>query len=220
MSMGTKSPLYLPFNPQMVERLAERYPRLEEDVIADVVDIMTDYLYTETLLMVAICDMLDRKLAGELDEDAAGEYAAGIKLSAVAKSGTYKLQTAEMKLLHDVVVELQMAGQNYDRLQEYLSARFGLRMVTMHSCGAAMVAVEDADAYYRAVAVEQEQRTRLDWTSVTRSGVPVDEALSQGYYTQKQADEAANICSIAAQLVGQSGGEMTQPRAMGQPVAV
>lgn len=203
MSMGTVSPLYQPFDDEMLERLAGHYPSIGLQNVTRITEIMTDHLRTETLLMVAICDMLDRQLRGVYDEgdQRRQTQASGILLSAIARSGTYKVQTEQMKLLHDVLVELQMAGRNFARLQRFLQAEYGVQVVTMHSCGSAIVACNRVDSYYDTAAPEQLQRTTLDWTSVARR-VTAEQAVASANYTLRQLNEVQHICDVAGVLVG------------------
>lgn len=185
MSSGKKSELFRPIEPAMLAAVEAAHPAAAPHVRA-IHAILTDACHVETLLFVAVIDALDRALSGT---------PASILLSAVLRDGSGKAQTAEMELVHDVLVELPMAGRNYRRLQGYLGT-LGFEWCMMHSCGGDCVPAGDVDAWYDARAEEQMLRTRLDWEGVSHKGVS-DAFIRTS--TRMTPGELATISRIAAQ---------------------
>jgi hypothetical protein len=167
-------------------------------MIDDIFKIMTDRLVTETLLFVALIGMISRYLKGEReDEPDYGSFGAGTKLSAGKKDATGKMQTRIMELLHDVVVEAQMAGGNFRRLQQYLSP-YNMAIVTLHSCYMLVIAANDVDAFYDACGNDQMMRTELDWTGETEKNISVEQVLQETEYSEQEA-QFADLCEKIAE---------------------
>lgn len=184
MSSGKKSELFRPIEPAMLAAVEASYPAAAPHVRA-LHAILTDACRVETLLFMAVVDALDRAIVG---------VPASILLSAVLTDGSGKAQTAEMELVHDVLVELPMAGRNHKRLQAYLGT-LGFEWCMMHSCGGDCVPADGVDAWYDARASEQLLRTRLDWEGRSLKNVP--EAFIR-VSTRMAPEELATISRIAA----------------------
>lgn len=152
MSSGKKSQLFHPIVESMLPAVKEAYP-LAQPHVQQVFEILTTDCHVETLLFVAVIDALDRALDGKPGT---------IILSAILNERPGKVQTPAMSLVHDVLVELPMAGRNYKRLQAYL-ASLGYEWCMMHSCGGDCVPIDRVEAWYDAMAAEQQLRTKLDW---------------------------------------------------------
>ncbi len=169
MSMGSNSRLYRPIEAGIVSH-TKRILRANElySHIAPLYGILTNYCRVETLLWFAVVDLIERALLGERDpEIPGGTIAPTLLLSAVRKDGRGKHQTPEMKLLHDVVVELNMAEENYEELQAYLRKHLGMHIGGRHSCTKDVVRTEDLAAFRAAVRADQLHRTTLDWMQST-----------------------------------------------------
>ncbi len=169
MSMGTNSPLYRPIDQSVAAYTAGI---LRTDAlgphIGPLYRILTNHCKVEALLWFAVVDLIERALLGERDpEIPGGTIAPTLLLSAVRKDGRGKHQTPEMKLLHDVVVELNMAEENYEELQAYLRKYLGMHIGGRHSCSKDVVRTEDLAAFRAAVRADQLHRTTLDWTHET-----------------------------------------------------
>lgn len=171
------------------------YPSLAPQELERIFAILTRKCVVETLLFVAVLDMVSRARSG---------VSAKIMLSLVRKDKRGKMQTEEMELLHDVVVELQMAGGNFRELQRYLAGE-GFQLCFMHSCGSDCVPLANVDQWYASHEGEQLLRTTLDWSgSVAKKVSPkliVEEALIS-------ADEFATvrrICENTKAALGYTG---------------
>lgn len=204
MSFGKKSPVYEPVNKDMLPTIAKHFPNIKMRQIEDIYEIMTDDLHTETLLFVAIISGISRFIAGEKDEAGFG-FGPGIKLSALSKDRTYKMQSTVMELLHDVVVELPMAGKNFDHLQEYLAKKMKLHVYMYHSCGEAIASIDDKDKFFATCGEEQKLRTLLDWKAETLKNVPVSEIIENGMYTKNDAEVADKCFNVAMEAVRENG---------------
>ncbi len=200
MSFGTKSPLYQPVTGNMLPVFGKHFPNVTTATLKDLLAIMTDGLHTETLLFVAVVSMLSRHQAGEKDSGGFG-FGPSIKLSAVTKDKTAKMQSPAMELLHDVVVELPMAGGNFTELQSYLAKHFGATIAMYHSCGDAIVDLADIGAFYQACKAEQYLRTRLDWEAQTQKAAPVELIMESCDYTARDAEVAQHCCNVAMEAV-------------------
>lgn len=193
MSMGTKSPLYRPITPAIVPFTRDEHPALAQH-IQPLYDILTDHCQIETLLWFATIDLLDRSLSGEREPELpGGQFGPSILLSVVGKEGQGKYQSKELKLLHDVIVEMSMAGRNYRRLQEYLLDKFDRQIVLFHSCGGSMICPKDLELYEDAVANEQHLRTDLDWKAETVADTDQNRLTHFGNYPDTQSASVFRI---------------------------
>jgi hypothetical protein len=152
MSSGKKSPLFRPIDESMLPSVEEAYSRAKPHV-RPIFTILTTDCHVEALLFVAVIDAFDRALGGKPGT---------IMLSAILNERPGKVQTPAMSLVHDVLVELPMAGRNYKRLQAHL-ASLGYEWCMMHSCGGDCVPIDRVEAWYDAMAAAQQLRTKLDW---------------------------------------------------------
>jgi hypothetical protein len=184
----------------MLPTIQQHFSNITKKQVEDIYEIMTDSLNTETLLFVAMISNLSRFVAGE-KEDAGFGFGPGIRLSALSKDKTYKMQSNEMELLHDVVVELPMAGRNFNKYQEYIAKEFGATAVRYHSCGEAIVSLKDVDRFFDACASEQKLRTLLDWETETIKNVPVSHVLENGIYTTTDAHIASKCFEVANEAI-------------------
>lgn len=201
MSMGTKSPLFAPIAASMLPTIKKHFTNVSPSMIDDMFKIMTDRLVTETLLFVALVGMLSRYLAGEREDEAAyGHFGAGTKLSAVKHDGSGKMQTPIMGLLHDVIVEMQMAGGNFRRLQQYLSGH-QLVLVSLHSCYMLVIDVKDIDDFYAACGADQMVRTNLDWVADTEKNVDEARVIEETEYSEREAAFARLVQEVAEEAV-------------------
>jgi hypothetical protein len=201
MSQGTKSEVFAPVKKEMLELFERKFHNIQPVFIREIFSIMTEKLVTETLLFTAILSMVSRFLRGEYeDETAYGHFGAGTKLSAVTKDGKRKMQTRPMELLHDVIVELQMAGGNFRKLQKYLASH-GLSLVCLHSCYMLVIRVDNVDAFYEACGTDQQRRTELDWVGTTLKNVSLEMILEETEYTMREAQIAEECYKIALEAV-------------------
>lgn len=202
MSMGTHCRLYRPIEPSVVSwtqaRCAHDTLRIHIPAIAR---ILTNHCKIETLLWFAVIDLIERALLDERDLALpGGAFAPSLLLSAIRKDGRGKHQTREMKLLHDVVVELGMAEENYETLQAYLREHLGLHIGGRHSCSKDCVRIDDLAAFRHAVRADQLQRTMLDWTHET-TVIPLHELDQVCTYPLTQQTAVARIFSRAEAYV-------------------
>lgn len=207
MSMGTKSLVYKPVEASMLPAIERSYPRLPLGFVKNVFDILTKNLRTETLLFICVVDMLARFLDGEREgqkRDLA--ISTQLILSALRKDRKGKMQTDNMELIHDVVVELQMAGGNFRDLNRYL-AGFGLKIVFGHSCKSAVVRAEDEDLFYSLFGEEQLLRTELDWSGPTTKSAPIDVVIRDCEYSEYSALVAERCYNFALELVRASSSQ-------------
>lgn len=201
MSTGTKSHLFKPVSSEMLPVIKKHFDNVKPEMIDEMFSIMTDRLVTETLLFVALVGMVSRYLKGEReDEPDYGAFGAGTKLSAVKKDGTGKMQTPIMELLHDVIVEMQMAGGNFRRLQKYLGGH-GLAVVSLHSCYMLVISADDVDAFYDACGNDQMMRTALDWSGETEKNVSLERVLAETEYSQNEARFADECRAVAEEAI-------------------
>lgn len=217
MSMGSKSPVYAPITEAMLPTIVKTLG-LEPEFVRRCYNILTDGLTTETLLFVALMKQAQRFhewqhrqkacVSTTCERRSIEQFGPTIKLSAIRKattpSGTPlkpgKMQTDVMVLLHDVMVELQMAQGNFQELQLFLRTE-GMMFAHYHSCGNSAIAPEDEQAFFRACKHEQLLRTKLDWDGDHEKGVPLNRILVEAYYTQEDARVANDIFTLAFQLV-------------------
>jgi len=205
MSFGKKTPLFAPVTEGMLPVVMQAYPNVSESMIKNIYDIVTRNLVTESLLFVALIDMISRFRAGEReDEPNYGHFGAGTKLSAVKHDGSGKQQSSIMELLHDVVVESWMAMGNMRRLQSYLKGE-GMTLVSLHSCYMLVIAAGTEDAFYEACACDQKRRTALDWDGITEKNVPVARLLAETEYTEREAEIAHQMFSVTRDMLVASG---------------
>jgi hypothetical protein len=202
MSFGTKDSSFRPIDESILEKVKFFFPNLSNSMINDLYHIMTKNCAVETLLFVALLDMIDRFKKGKReDEPDYGHFGAGTKLSAVSHDGKSKKQTYIMELLHDVIVEVQMAGGNFRNLQKYL-AQHDMQIVSLHSCYMLVIANSNVDAFYESCGCDQERRTYLDWSGVLKKQVSLLEMIDTTDYTHDEAESAQRIYSISQELVG------------------
>lgn len=199
MSMGTQSPLFRPVSEAMLETVRLYCTRLSAGFLRSMFNIMTDGLHTETLLFAALAVTIHRYYGGVRDQSPGFDRGAGIMLSAVKKDGSGKMQTPGMKLIHDVFVELPMAGSNFRKLQALLE-RHGITLVLMHSCGGAIVPAEEVDAFYHEVEKEQETRTLLDWQGSMEVG-ETKEVTETCHYSAQQAGMIEWVILMAEDMI-------------------
>gem|GEM_PF-2249620 len=215
--MGTKSPVYAPISEAMLPDIAAAL-NLEYPFVRRCYDILTDGLTTETLLFVALMKQVQRFHEWQLQKESRvlsptvqtpiERFGPTIKLSAIRRSTTSegrvlppgKMQTDTMVLLHDVMVELQMAQGNFQALQSFLR-EYGMMFVHYHSCGNSAICVKDEHAFYQACKKEQLIRTTLDWMGDHEKDVPLNRILGEAYYTEEDAQVANECFTLAFQLV-------------------
>lgn len=201
MSISTKSPLFAPITETMLPIIKESFTNVMPSMIDDMFKIMTDRLVTETLLFVTLVGMVSRYLAGEREDEADyGHFGAGTKLSAVKRDGSGKMQTPIMDLLHDVIVEMQMAGGNFRRLQQYLGGH-QMALVSLHSCYMLVINSADVDAFYAACGADQMMRTNLDWVSDTEKNVPEERVIAETEYSAQEATFARQVEAVATKAI-------------------
>ncbi|MEK7636211.1 MAG: hypothetical protein AAB362_00780 [Patescibacteria group bacterium] len=169
MSYGKKSDLFQPVIMDMLPEFKRLYPRAERYVDA-IFNVLTAHCTVETLLFASVIDLLDRFERNK---------SSNIVLSVIRKDHRGKMQSENMELVHDVVVELQMAGDNFRKLQSYFY-KHDRAMVFMHSCKVAIVALDEVDSYYQTVAKEQALRTMLDWTGVSEKNIQNARIIDEG----------------------------------------
>lgn len=205
MSTGTKSHLFQPISSEMLPAIKKHFNNVNPSMVDEMFSIMTDRLVTETLLFVALVGMVSRYLKGEReDEPDYGSFGAGTKLSAVKRDGSGKMQTPIMELLHDVVVEMQMAGGNFRRLQQYLGGH-GLAVVSLHSCYMLIISADDVDAFYDACGSDQMMRTALDWSGETEKNVSLERILEETEYSEREGQFADECRAVAEEAIALAG---------------
>ncbi len=193
MSFGQKSELFVPVTPEIAFTLGSSYPRTNEH-LNDLYSILTDHCKVETLLFTALLDMLDRALSGSYDYYE--RTAAMVMLSVLPKSGQDKYTTHNLGLLHDVVVEIHMAGRNFRNLQKYLESH-GLVYVSLHSCGGGISPISREDHFYELTKMEQLKRTELDWVgSSVSASIPT--ILQNGIDAEKILETCNRITRNAS----------------------
>ncbi|MEX0931827.1 MAG: hypothetical protein WDZ88_03705 [Candidatus Paceibacterota bacterium] len=210
MSYGTKHETYKPVEAHMLHTLHKSYwQNLEPDEIRAIFDVMTEGLHTETLLFTFIIDALARFESGAKDHASYG-FGAGIRLSAVCKNGKGKFQTTELKLLHDVIVEMQMAGRNFFELQKLLRTRYGATFVHYHSCGSAIISLEQVKEFYEVSSSDQLLRTKLDWSGA-HNIVSWQKLLQFATYTEEEMEIVQSVFANAKQCIGRHQSRLIQP---------
>lgn len=154
--------VYIPVTDTILPFLYDEFPHLHSlGLVDEIFYAITEHCCVETLQMVTVMQTVENYLRGE---------ARPFYLSALRLDRTGKMQTAEMRLLHDVIVEMPMNGYGYAKLQEVLRVH-NMRFVLMHSCGSDVIPA-DQDSYLRwweGVKSEQLTRTWLDWSTTTQS---------------------------------------------------
>ncbi len=196
MSFGAMHPTYQPVNKNMLSMVAYSYPRLRKDELLHIFEILTHRLSTETLLFVAVVDMLARFLYNRGDGPSYG-LGAGIKLSGIMHRTEGKMQTRKLKLLHDVIVEMQMAGYNFALLQKYMWDKHGASFVFYHSCGSALVPNGLIDTFYQRSFLDQQKRTLLDWKGLHITANNWNEMVEKTDYTREEVHVIENIFAVA-----------------------
>ncbi|MBP6888537.1 MAG: hypothetical protein KBC21_02420 [Candidatus Pacebacteria bacterium] len=198
MSIGKKSDLFFPINQAVVQAVADLYPSMSHHV-QEIAGMMTfNDTKVEALLFVSTVDIVSRASNRIFDFE---RRSASLYLSAIHNSGMHKGQTAAMELLHDVVVEMQMAGLQFEMLQSYLKKHFGLRMQFMHSCGTDCTGEGDSSFVYQARAKEQALRTALDWSGQTRKNLPVAEVRNNYILGEFISGEAERIVELTRKVI-------------------
>jgi len=200
MSFGKKSNLFTPVTPEIAHTLGQIYPNTTKH-LDNLYEIMTDNCKVETLLFTALLDMLDRAFSGKFDYY--NKTAAMIMLSVLPKSGNDKYKTYSLELIHDVVVEIHMAGRNFRELQKYLSKQ-GLVYVSLHSCGSGVARINDEDTFYDMTAIEQLRRTKLDWT-----GSSIDASIPTILQNGMDAERILKTCNLITRNATQAISENT-----------
>jgi hypothetical protein len=198
MSYGKKSHLFRPVEADMLPFLESMFPAARAHV-RPIFEILSDHCVVESLLLVSVLDNIDRYLKNERDR---GGISSGIVLSIISKDGSGKMQTQEMELVHDVLVELQMAGMNFRNLQTYLRKN-NMEFVFMHSCGGDITGPDMVDVYFESVKHEQYLRTRLDWDGQALKNVSVRYALSHGRDAAKIIATIKRIVTMTEQMLAE-----------------
>lgn len=202
MSRGTQSPTFAPVQGAMLDQIAMWYPRVGEQRIRRIFEIMTDRFTTETLLFVTVIDLIERKLTGNHSfETPVDHLGPRLRLSVISADGTYKLQTPQMRDLHDVLVELQMSNRIFWQLQRYVKREFGLTFVFDHSCGSGLVPVKQAKSYLKLIMPEEEFRTKLDWIGGAVRQAASAQELLRHRYSPWEADALEQIWVRSYSLV-------------------
>ena len=149
MSHGNVSALYRPIDSKIVEQTKILYGACATQIARQLTG-----CNIESLLFVSIVDQyVETKVGNGYD----------LQFSAIRRDNTGKAQTPQMKLLHDVSVELMMAGLQSKRLDKWLRKQ-GLAYCHRHSCGNEMVPVAEELAWYKRMGPDQLNRTGLDWS--------------------------------------------------------
>jgi hypothetical protein len=145
MSFGQNSTLYTPLTAEMLPGLRAAFPKAAAlDIVDQFFKIMTDHCVCELLLVVTNLTMVERYLRGNK---------AYLPLSAIKTDKRGKMQTGDMKLIHDLL-------------------KFhGIALVTMHSCGGEIVPFHGKTKWYVAHRDEQLLRTELDRNGTMTIGV-------------------------------------------------
>jgi hypothetical protein len=164
--------VYIPVTGTMLPTLRLEFPRLHNiGLVDDIFYALTDHCCVETLQIITVLQTVENYLAGQ------GKM---FYLSALRLDRTGKMQTAEMRLLHDVMVEMPMNSHGYGRLQEVLSEH-DMQFVMMHSCGSDVIPA-DRDSYmlwWDKIKGEQEMRTWLDWSTTTQPDENRDDVIAK-----------------------------------------
>ncbi len=201
MSFGKRSPLYQPirYNSRTKRIFKELYPALREKEIRSLFKILTANCSIETILFVAILDMVSR-FPGK---------STPVMLSAVLKTHAGKAQTQDMEILHDVLVELQMAGENFRNLQNFLRQNYGGEFVFLHSCGGDFIPTHLVDAWYLSRRKEQSMRTRLDWMGSVARGVSREFILTETTMSAEELETIERITLNAKKVLGLNSPKVT-----------
>lgn len=203
--MGSRSIVYAPITRGGFEYILSQYPNVPREQAEALYSILTDRLTTETLLFTALIDLIDRYRKNG---------SASFKLSAIRKDKKGKVQTYAMELLHDVIVELQMAGRAMKKIQTELGKN-GTMLAFMHSCESAIVDTQQVDSWLESKSEEEALRTRLDWEGTFEKGVPEAYALEYAEYSEADAadaDRCYRIALHAVELTGLTAHELTPQR--------
>jgi hypothetical protein len=150
MSHGNTSPLLRPADSAIVSHIDSI---LGSDTASQIFRIFKAGCRIETLLLVSLAHQFDHSAAGSRYD---------LQFSAIKKDGTGKVQTPQMKLLHDVRVELGMAGWEFKQLNVWLESK-GFELCRRHSCGDDMVPRDQVSKWYEDMRPDQLRRTQLDW---------------------------------------------------------
>lgn len=161
-------------------------------LVNDVFSALTDHCYVETLQVVAVMTTIENYLMGS---------GRTFYLSALLRDRSGKMQTAEMRLLHDVIVEMPMNSFGYTQLQLVL-AKYGMQFVMMHSCGGDIIpdGRESYLAWWHSIKDQQLARTWLDWTTTTIPDSSNDEVISRTHMTQEDFAVIDKIFSLSRRL--------------------
>ncbi len=164
--------VYIPVTETVLPFLYDEFPHLHNLGLVDgIFYALTDHCYIETLQMVTVMQTVENYLAGQSKT---------FYLSALRLDHTGKMQTAEMRLLHDVMVEMPMNSYGYSRFQEVLRAH-NMQFVMMYSCGSDVIPA-DRDSYLRwweSIRAEQLTRTWLDWSTTTQPDAKRDDVIAK-----------------------------------------
>jgi hypothetical protein len=104
-----------------------------------------------------------------------------------------------MELLHDVIVEFQIAGSNFRNLQKYLANN--MSVASLHSCYMLILAKDDLDSSYENCGIDQKRRTQLDWDSGTLKNIDINKLLTETEYSKREAEVAQQCYGLTEQMV-------------------
>lgn len=183
----------------MLKTAHEHCPGISMAFLQGLLGVMTNKLNTETLLFATLLVMINRYRMGYREKAPGFRRGAGIMLSAVKKGGTGKMQTPNMKLIHDVFVELPMAGNNFRKLQALLGQN-GLTLALMHSCGGAIIPAKEIDDFYEETGEAQEMRTLLDWQGSMTIESP-EKVMMECNYSQAENTVVEWIVALTEMMI-------------------
>lgn len=191
-------PILQPIRPHHQEFLEEIFPKVPVTFVEEFLQIACFGMHTEIITAISLLTPIQQILSGQTStEDNWRKGGSGVLFSALPKIGGAKLQTPNMKLLHDHVIPW-LATENMSRHRKQLN-KIGISAVFMHSCGderfPSPLWEEESDRRAQMFA-EQRERTEADWKYGVRE-VDDDTILNEGMITSQQLNIVNNIINFA-----------------------
>jgi hypothetical protein len=180
-------PILRPIQHQHQNFLEEIFPKIPRLFIDEFLEIACYGMHTEIITAISLLTPVQQIMSGQVTQS--GDWRNGgseILFSALPKADGAKLQTRNMKLLHDHVIPW-LATENALLHRKQLK-KSGITAVFMHSCGDERFPTplwEDGNHRRAQMLAEQQLRTEIDW----RHGVRlVDDKtiLQEGFVSSRQ----------------------------------
>mgnify|MGYP001564472593 CR=1 FL=1 len=182
--------VYIPVTEAALPLFYANFPRSHSlGLVDNIYCALTDHCCAETLQVAAVLQIVENHLDG---------HGRMLYLSALRRDRTGKMQTEEMRLLHDVIVEMPMNSYGYAQLQEVLRPH-NMQMVMMHSCGGDIIPAgrDSYLAWWDKVKVEQLTRTWLDWSTTTEPAAQRSEVIAKTSMTIPDFEVVRKIFALS-----------------------